>query len=274
MRFLLTAGLFTLLSSVLAQPEDPDADPLACDDYIATVENQAQLDVYSTCPVYQTTIFVGHNFSGPFKLPGIETLGRISAGYLLPKIPSKGRTDDAVTSISFPDLKNNTESYFGGIGIMYLDHLTDVSFPKLENMTGDLILLSNPKLHKAVFPALKSLSGGISIDGEFDEISFPSLKDVAFIDIHSTGNIDCRALGKNFSSVVYTAKEKPLYGDFGFICWTYNETNRWNSSDPEGNAHPSSTSTDGGSSATDLHIRFVNVVLAFVGIALVRGLFM
>lgn len=40
---------------------------------------------------------------------------------------------------------------------------------KLENMTGDLILLSNPKLHKAVFPALKSLSGGISIDGEFDE---------------------------------------------------------------------------------------------------------
>ena len=40
---------------------------------------------------------------------------------------------------------------------------------KLENVTGDLVLLDNPELKKAEFPALQSVSGGIAIVGNFDE---------------------------------------------------------------------------------------------------------
>lgn len=93
------------------------------------MNNQTQLDFYSACPVFESVVFVGHKFSGPFELPGIVSVGRISAGYLLPKLTGSKREDDPVTSISFPDLKNTTETWMGGIMAAYLEYLTDVSFP-------------------------------------------------------------------------------------------------------------------------------------------------
>lgn len=93
------------------------------------MDNQTQLDLYSTCPVFESPVFVGHTFTGAFKLPGIVSIGRVSSGYLLPKLTGSKREDDPVTSISFPDLKNTTVDYFGGVQAMYLNYLTDISFP-------------------------------------------------------------------------------------------------------------------------------------------------
>lgn len=108
---------------------DVNDGPMACDDYWVSMNNQTQLDFYSTCPVFGDVVFVGHEFSGPFKLPGIVSVGRISAGYFGPKVRGSTREDDPVTSISFPDLKNTTLTSYGGIMAAYLDYLTDVSFP-------------------------------------------------------------------------------------------------------------------------------------------------
>lgn len=93
------------------------------------MNNQTQLDFYSTCPVFESVVFIGHTFSGPFKLPGIETVGRVSAGYYGPKLRGSDREDDPVTSISFPDLRNTTMTTYGGVMAAYLEYLTNVSFP-------------------------------------------------------------------------------------------------------------------------------------------------
>lgn len=72
------------------------------------------------------------------------------------------------------------------------------------------------------------------------------------MNVKSTGDIDCVALGKNLSSLIFTEKEKPFGGDLGLTCWTFDENNRWNSSDPERNAQaagPSSTASASGSSS-------------------------
>lgn len=92
-----------------------------------SIKNQTQLDLYSFCTVFDSPIFVGHTFKGAFELPGIVSIGRVSSGYLLPKLTE--REDDPVTSISFPDLKNTTVTYFGGVMAMYLNYLSNVSFP-------------------------------------------------------------------------------------------------------------------------------------------------
>lgn len=47
--------------------------------------------------------------------------------------------------------------------------LTILPYRKLEHVTGDFVLLDNPELKKAEFPALQSVSRGILIDGSFDE---------------------------------------------------------------------------------------------------------
>ncbi|KFY17006.1 hypothetical protein V492_00950 [Pseudogymnoascus sp. VKM F-4246] len=283
MRFLLTAGLSTLISSALVHSIDLNDGPRACDDIWLSVNNQTQLDFYSTCPVFSDVIFIGDDFTGPFKLPGIESVGRISAGYFGPKIRGSTRKDDPVTTIEFPDLKNTTMTYMGGIMAAYLTHLTNVSFPKLEHVTGDIVIVGNSVINRKIeFPALKSVSGGIWI-------SLPSLKEVGYMKVRPNGDdFDCVAFGKNHSSLVFTAKEKPLFGDFGLICSTYYENNRWNSSDPEGNAKASGPSSTGSAAANptgsasgsaenaavDLRIGCVNGVLASVGVALVGGLLM
>lgn len=68
--------------------------------------------------------------------------------------------------------------------------------------------------------------------------------------IKSTGTLDCIALGKNLSSLVLTATEKPLFGDLGFTCWTPDENNRWDSKPNAQAAGPSSTGSGPSASET------------------------
>lgn len=67
--------------------------------------------------------------------------------------------------------------------------------------------------------------------------------------VKSTGNIDCVALGKNLSSLIFTETEESFgVEDLGLTCWTYDENNRWNSSDPEQNAQATGPSSTGSAS--------------------------
>lgn len=74
----------------------------------------------------QELFFIEHSFSGPFELPGVESLGSFSSGYNGPEVTGDNRTADGVTSISMPDLETTT---LKGMLMGYLGDLTSISFP-------------------------------------------------------------------------------------------------------------------------------------------------
>lgn len=123
-------------------------------------------------------------------------------------------------------------------------------------------------VRNVTWPALSTGSGGVLLDGHFDEyvlvpsswpcllltfllltrhrINLPSLKSVAYLRVLTTGNISCPALGVALASLTFTATETDIYQ--GFTCWTPDENNRWNSSDPShnpttGDSSPTATSS-------------------------------
>ncbi|KAH8886501.1 hypothetical protein GQ53DRAFT_345097 [Thozetella sp. PMI_491] len=246
-RFLLFGALLATIDVAFAVE-----DARACDDLIVSIVNQTDLDFYKTCKAVDGGLFfIDHEFKGAFELPGVETISEVSSGYLLPKLKGSDRVDDGVTSVSMPDLKNITT---GGLLFGYIDNLTSISFPKLETLTGGIGIVDSYKLRNLSFPALTTIEGAVYLDGHFDEINIPLLKSVSYIKLLSTGNISCPALGAAWASVTFTPKKTDLYS--GFTCWTMDENNRWNSSDPAnnptttGSSSPSSTGS-GSSSATN-----------------------
>jgi hypothetical protein len=103
-------------------------DTRTCDDIIADFYNQTDIDFYSTCPVItQGEDIIEDSFSGPFELPGVQSMGSVVGGYFGPKITGDNRTDPLVTSVSLPDLTNTT--FYWGVSLGYIDALTDFSFP-------------------------------------------------------------------------------------------------------------------------------------------------
>jgi hypothetical protein len=99
---------------------------LSCNDIIQTIYNQTDINFYSTCPVLRDLFFIDHTFAGPFELPGVQTLGKFSAGYYAPKLSGQTIVEDRVTSISMPDLETTAD---GGMLFGYINNLTDISFP-------------------------------------------------------------------------------------------------------------------------------------------------
>jgi len=150
---------------------------------------------------------------------------------------------------------------------------------KLETITGDLVLIGNYETKTLSLPALSNVTGGGLINGPFDSyvlflpypkpkpiiptyirphrISFPSLKSIGYLIVKSTGDIDCVALGKNLSSLIFTPKEYD--SGVGFTCWTPDEQNRYNSSDVagssggsgSGNGSPTATGTAAAETSSD-----------------------
>lgn len=143
---------------------------------------------------------------------------------------------------------------------------------KLESVTGDLVVIGSYGVRNLTWPAL-SVTGAVLLDGHFDEyvlrpyfigispltfllltrhrINLPSLKSVTYLRVLSTGNISCPALGAAFSSLTFTGTEDDIYQ--GFTCWTPDENNKWNSSDPSNNptsGDSSPTGTSSGSAST------------------------
>ncbi|PGH16657.1 hypothetical protein AJ79_01529 [Helicocarpus griseus UAMH5409] len=195
------------------------------------VVTKDDMEFYSTCTKIDGMFGPDHNLTGPFEVPNVKTItSRFNAGYLMPKLKGSDRVDDGVTSISMPDL----EEVGGWVLMAYLDNLTSVSFPKLRSVGVDVAIINNLELKKLSLPALENVTKGIFLDGSFDEIHLPNLKHTAYLKVESTGNIDCRALGKTLSAQVTFHPEIDVVSKpkEAFTCWTRNENNRYNSSDP------------------------------------------
>ncbi|KAK2601515.1 hypothetical protein N8I77_010962 [Diaporthe amygdali] len=246
-------------------------DARACDDVIVNIVNQTDIDFYMTCPAIDSVLFfVDHEFKGPFELPGVESLPKFSSGYLGPELQGMTRVEDGVTTISMPDLQNTTS---GGMLFGYLNDLTSISFPKLETVSGDIVVIGSDGVRNVTLPALSTIGGGVLLDGDFDEINLSSLKSVAYMRVESTGNISCPALGAAFASLTFTGTEDDIYQ--GFTCWTPDENNTWNSSDPSNNpttGDSSPTATNSGSAsatssktstASVAQIRYTVIILLF-----------
>ncbi|PGH18940.1 hypothetical protein AJ80_04267 [Polytolypa hystricis UAMH7299] len=239
-QFLLVAGFLASVNPVFGSRLD--GEPLECDDFMISIATKADIDFYSECPeLPELDAFFGlhHNFTGPFEMPNVKSVTRFSAGYLGPKSKGSDRVDDGVTSISMPDLE---EVNGGWMLVAYLNELTSISFPKLHTVAVDLVVVDNPKLRKLTLPALVNVTSGMLVDGHFDEINLPKLKHVAFLKVKSTGAVDCQALGKNLSSLVFHPDKNDV--GKGFTCWTPDEKNRYNSSDP----NPTSSNLSEGAS--------------------------
>ncbi|KAJ2967347.1 hypothetical protein NQ176_g9700 [Zarea fungicola] len=178
-------------------------DPLACDNFWITITNQTQVDFYKTCPVISSGLFyIDPKFSGPFNAPGIESTSELIAGFYGPKLgDGDDRAENFVTSISMPDLKNTTGGH--GVSLGYLEHLTNVSLPRLET-TAALFVAGTPGIRNLTLPSLSVATSGVYLDGHFDVIDLPSLKSAAWIKVLSLGNLSCPALATAWATVNLT----------------------------------------------------------------------
>ncbi|KAM7203345.1 hypothetical protein V8F33_002336 [Rhypophila sp. PSN 637] len=228
----------------------------ACDNFWITIEpGRADIDFYKKCKVLDGGgFFVGHNFTGPFELPGVESLSRFSSGYLGPKLRGSERVDDGVTSVSMPDVKNITQ---GGFLIGYVDSVTKISFPKLEYIQGDVVIVGSSNLSKISLPALETVNGGVMLEGDFEEIDLPSLQSVDYLRIRSSNSkLDCPALGKQLGPKLnFTLEEDDIHlgaGWEGFTCrGGYSDDNWFNSSDTTAAGAGTGGSGAGGSGSDD-----------------------
>ncbi|KAK4207938.1 hypothetical protein QBC37DRAFT_432705 [Rhypophila decipiens] len=222
----------------------------ACDNFWITIEpGRADIDFYKNCKVIDGSgFFIAKNFTGPFELPGVESIPRFSAGYLLPKLAGLDRVDDGVTSVSMPDVKNITQA---GFLIGYVDSVTKISFPKLEYIQGDVVIVDSWNLSKLSLPALETVNGGVILEGDFEEIDLPSLKSVDYLRIRASSKLDCPALGKQLGPQLnFTLEEDDINlgsGYEGFTCrGGYSEDNWFNSSDTAAGGAGSGGSGAGG----------------------------
>lgn len=117
---------------------------------------------------------------------------------------------------------------------LYMNETAKHTYPRLPALTS---LLSSPCQKE--FIAKKKKTPFFLWN---HRINLPNLKHVAFLKIKSTGDIDCRALGKNLSSLVFHPREFDV--GKGFTCYTYDEQNRYNSSDPTGSGPANPTSSE------------------------------
>ncbi|OJD22012.1 hypothetical protein ACJ73_06645 [Blastomyces percursus] len=235
----LFAGILTAAASVSPTLAQLDEEPPSCDDSLISIATKEQVDFYSTCPRIERAVSfsVSHNFKGPFEVPNVTYIsGRFNSGYFGPKYSFSNRIDDGVTSISMPDL----EELGGWLLLGYLPELKSAEFPKLHTIGIDLAIIGISELKRIEFPSLENITAGALIKGDFDEIRLPKLKNVRFLEISSTGNLDCRALGKNLSSLAFHPESDADLGK-GFTCWTFDENNRYNSTEEN---PPSGTNPD------------------------------
>jgi hypothetical protein len=124
-----------------------------------------------------------------------------------------------------------------------------VTLPALSNITGGSLLWGDFDEY-VLFSALKRDGEALFIlktcrkkyiDTNFARIHLPSLKTIGYLQVQSTGNLDCKALGANLSSLTFTPKQFDV--GVGFTCWTPYESNRYNSSDHSQSSTSGSTSS-------------------------------
>ncbi|KAL3428497.1 GPI-anchored cell wall organization protein ecm33 [Phlyctema vagabunda] len=235
-----------------------------CNESRITIESQSDIAIYSNrTSLNESALFVGHTFTGHFEVPNVRSLGRFRADYLGPSIEGLDRVDDQVTEFSMPDLEETTLECLGSLVFGYLPHLTAVSFPKLTTVVGQIVIYGNDGLKTLSLPSLKNVTGGVWIGGRFDSIELPALRNVAYLKIESTGNLDCPALGANLTAagLTFSPEDDDLF--IGFTCSTMYPENSYHSHDGIDMAK---------SSATGIVINLLRVSLTSVAVALLGRL--
>lgn len=102
---------------------------------------------------------------------------------------SLGFFNNYVNGLSFSKL----EEIGGDLSIVSNNDLSNVTFDSLTEIGGALVIANNSKLeHIAGFSELSSIKGALTIQGNFSQASMPSLENVSGdVDVESSEEFDC-----------------------------------------------------------------------------------
>ncbi|KAF8852578.1 hypothetical protein BDZ45DRAFT_678267 [Acephala macrosclerotiorum] len=183
--------------------------------------------VPSNCEPFYWTIEVSKTISGPLSLPDIVSAAYIQLFGQHPIIgPSPYNTTPIapavplnLTSVEFPDLVNVS----GAFAIQYADKIESLSIPKLRKIwTGLRLDLSGsePPAINLSFPSLYDVEFGIELTGNIDAIDMPVLNTTWYINVTSTGNLDCNAFVKSVLNATnyLNSNDSASLADAGVIC--------------------------------------------------------
>jgi hypothetical protein len=115
-------------------------------------------------------------FCGSVSVPSLERLNG-----------SLGLYNNGFESFTAPNLTSVGEA----VAIVANENLSNVSFPLLGKISGNLQIANNSKLIEVDgFPALKSINGAFDMSGNFTDVSTPKLNSVSgAFNLQSTDNI-------------------------------------------------------------------------------------
>ncbi|KAJ2376082.1 cell wall protein Ecm33, partial [Coemansia sp. RSA 2607] len=142
---------------------------------------------------------------------------------------------------------------------------TAISFPKLSEVGSSLNIANNTNLKsisKTTFPELTTVPGSIIIDGSFDNITFPSLKEVdGQVSLKGTGRLSCNDA------------EAALSAASNIDCNLETVTDDGNDNESDGDEDDGNSSSKKSSKTSDASLR--TTTAAFIGsaIALAAALF-
>lgn len=167
-----------------------------------------------------------------------QKIASLSVGNLTAVNGSLSLQSNSFESFNFPVLTNVGNS----LAIDQNDEVEELGFPALKSVGGALSIQSNDQLQSfSYFPNLTTIGGSVTIDGAFNNGSFPKLNRVAGgFNLTSTGLLSC-------DSFVKLNSAGDIKGD-KFYCQGASSTVS-SSSSKSGNANGQSTKTAGSSSS-------------------------
>lgn len=187
---------------------------LACSTSSVEINSNSDYDEVSSCSALTGgSLVIAWDYQGDFSFPGLISIALnidagTSTGISVPELGTPG-----VTSIELPDL----ESLGGSFRIAGVPNLESFSVPKLKTI-GEEIVIGSMAATELSFPELESIGGRSVFYGNFESISFPSLKNANYFDISTTGNLDCEALWDQLSGVVWDQCDAWGCETSGFEC--------------------------------------------------------
>ncbi|KAL2787214.1 hypothetical protein BJX66DRAFT_341407 [Aspergillus keveii] len=136
------------------------------------ISSQEDLDaLQSDCTILLSPYTITPEFSGPFVLPGIVNISKLSTG------SDGSREPINVPSIEMPDLV-----YAKDLFLHRLDSLETFSVPKLATLGWATVDIPS-HIDTFEMPALEESVGGMSLMGNLTDVSFPALHTVTMGDL-------------------------------------------------------------------------------------------
>lgn len=181
-----------------------------------------------------------------FNVPNLEKAGSL-----------KFDKCNEMESFSAPNLTEIKNS------ISFIDNkkISNITFPKLTKIGGDLTVRKNPELTELeAFPKLESVFGGIDLGGDFEKVELPKLNDVSgSVNVSSTTDI------KDFCGFFDDAKDDgSIRGEEK--CTSNNK--EANEGGAEGGENADGSSGDNAEDAAGI----ISVNSALLGLAAIAGL--